>query len=178
MYHASRSFKPQLVIPLQNAIHLCCVLFSLCRPVVSCHSSSGKRCSKPSSCTTRHSAESGGGFSRLASSPSAGQYFQRLCDCSASLQICLHCPCHHLYCLFFQNHSSVENIWVFFPNLSTYGLHWVTTSDTHTVLLWCLLFNTSATEMCYLNICEHLAILMEEKPAGIFPITRWKKDVS
>lgn len=33
---------------------------------------------------------------QLACSPTAGQYFYRLCDCSARTQICLHFPCHPL----------------------------------------------------------------------------------
>lgn len=33
---------------------------------------------------------------QLACSPTAGQYFYRLCDCSACTQICLHFPCHPL----------------------------------------------------------------------------------
>lgn len=72
-------------------IHLCLSLSFLCGPVMYCNPSSAVGYRK-----ALHLHDSGQDWRVLwlAYSPAAGQYFQRLCDCSASLEICLHFPCH------------------------------------------------------------------------------------
>lgn len=70
-----------------------CLFFCLSGPVMHCNPSSGMGYSKA---LQLHYQGQYGGWKVLwlACSPTAGQYFQRLCDCSASVEICLHFPCH------------------------------------------------------------------------------------
>lgn len=70
-----------------------CPFFCLSRPVMHCSPSSGLGYSKT---LQLHYLEQYRDWKVLclACSPTAGQYFQRLCDCSAFLEICLHFPCH------------------------------------------------------------------------------------
>lgn len=70
-----------------------CLFFCFSRPVMYCNPSSGLGYSK--ALQLHYSGQySDWKVLWLARSPTAGQYFQRLCDCSASLEICLHFPCH------------------------------------------------------------------------------------
>ncbi len=67
-------------------------LFCHSRPVMHCNPSSGLAQRK--AVQLHYSGHSEWKVLWLACSPITGQYFHRLCDCSASLKICLHFPSH------------------------------------------------------------------------------------
>lgn len=114
-----------------------CLFFCLSGPVMHCNPSSGMGYSKA---LQLHYQGQYGGWKVLwlACSPTAGQYFQRLCDCSASVemssfplppltpkarQVCAASPVPY--------HISPPHLCNHLANFSQRGSSLLTTSDTH-----------------------------------------------